>query len=435
MSAEIVVHSDSEALASATAALFAQAAQDAIAARGLFAVALSGGSTPQRLFELLAQPPYANSIHWQHVHIFWADDRCVAPDKDGSNYKQARLALLEHITIPAENIWRIRTELPCQTAVTDYIEQLASFTARHQSSTEHSWPTLDLALLGMGSDGHTASLFPDSPITSDQPCRLAEADYDGRPALRVTLTEPVLNAARKIVFLVAGAGKAEMINTVLVDEKNNEDAAFQYPVLRIRPKSQNLTFYLDSAAASLLPSQPGRNKSSLLSSPEHKHYGTGSMSENSQLDEIDRTLLSTLQDNARLSNAELARRVELSPSGLQKRLRRLEDQGLIQQYTAILNRQALGYGMLCVVHITLNRHTLEGINTFRDMMRSLDEVQECFQLTGNDDYQLKIIVRDVEHLEDFLSNTLTPIPAISRFRTSIVLKQVKSTTTVPVNNV
>ena len=152
------------------------------------------------------------------------------------------------------------------------------------------------------------------------------------------------------------------------------------------------------------------------------------------LDSIDRALLNALQENARISNAELARQVDLSPSGLQKRLRKLQDQGLVEQYTAILNRQALGYDMVCIVHITLNRHSTDGVENFRTTMQAIPEVQECYQLTGMDDYLLKIIVRNVEHLEFFLTNTLTPIPAIDRFRTSVVLKEIKSSTVVPIHD-
>ena len=150
------------------------------------------------------------------------------------------------------------------------------------------------------------------------------------------------------------------------------------------------------------------------------------------LDKIDRALLTALQKNARISNADLARQVDLSPSGLQKRLRKLQAQGLIKSFTTILNRQALGYDMMCMVHITLNRHTQDGIQKFRTVIQDIPEVQECYQMTGMDDYLLKVIVQNVEHLEQFLTHTLTPIPAIDRFRTSIVLKEVKSSTDVPI---
>ncbi|MCO5184655.1 MAG: Lrp/AsnC family transcriptional regulator [Anaerolineae bacterium] len=148
-------------------------------------------------------------------------------------------------------------------------------------------------------------------------------------------------------------------------------------------------------------------------------------------DETDRTLLRQLQEDARTSNADLARRVDLSPSGLQKRLRKLEDAGIIQRYTAILDREAIGYDMLCFVHITLQRHKLDSVTNFRDTVQQLPEVLECHHVTGEYDYLLKIIVRNRKHLESFLMNKLTPIPAIDKLRTSIALREIKSTTDIP----
>jgi DNA-binding Lrp family transcriptional regulator len=148
-------------------------------------------------------------------------------------------------------------------------------------------------------------------------------------------------------------------------------------------------------------------------------------------DETDRILLQALQEDARTSNAELARRVELSPSGLQKRLRKLEDAGLIQQYTAILDREALGYDMLCFINVTLQRHKLDSTDHFRDAMQQLPEVLECYHVTGEYDYLLKIVVRNRKHLETFLMGKLTPIPTVDKLRTSIALRELKATTIIP----
>ena len=227
---------------------FVASAETTITQNGIFSVALSGGGTPQHLYELLATDEYANAIDWQRVHLFWGDDRCVAPDQDGSNYKQARLALIDHVPIPTTNIWRIRTELDCQEAATDYAQKLQQFVDQFQPRCDSAWPQLDFVLLGIGSDGHTASLFPQSKPSADRPTRVAVADYDGRPAQRVTLTEPVLNAARNVYFLINGESKAEIVRTVLIES----DDALQYPALRIRPKNGTLNFILDYAAASLL---------------------------------------------------------------------------------------------------------------------------------------------------------------------------------------
>jgi DNA-binding Lrp family transcriptional regulator len=148
-------------------------------------------------------------------------------------------------------------------------------------------------------------------------------------------------------------------------------------------------------------------------------------------DEIDRILLKQLQQDARTTNAELARRVDLSPSGLQKRLRKLEETGLIQRYTAILDREAIGYDLLCFVHVTLQHHKLENVADFHDAVQQLPEVLECHHVTGEYDYLIKIVVRNRKHLEAFLMSKLTPIPAVDKLRTSIALRELKSTTEIP----
>jgi DNA-binding Lrp family transcriptional regulator len=150
------------------------------------------------------------------------------------------------------------------------------------------------------------------------------------------------------------------------------------------------------------------------------------------LDTIDQELLKILQENARISNAELARRVELSPSGLQKRLRRLELYGYIERYAAILNRHKVGYEMMVFVHISLQRHIASGFEAFRKEIVQLPEVLECYNLTGEDDYILKVIVKDVPHLENFLLRQLTAMPAVDKVRTGLVLNEIKSTTAIPV---
>lgn len=157
------------------------------------------------------------------------------------------------------------------------------------------------------------------------------------------------------------------------------------------------------------------------------------MSENGiVLDNIDQELLRILQGNARISNAELARRVELSPSGLQKRLRRLETNGYIERYAAVLNRHKIGYELMVFVHISLQRHVASGFEAFRKEIVQLPEVLECYNLTGEDDYILKVIVKDVPHLENFLLRQLTSMPAVDKVRTGLVLNEIKASTTIPI---
>ena len=149
------------------------------------------------------------------------------------------------------------------------------------------------------------------------------------------------------------------------------------------------------------------------------------------LDLTDFSLLEHLQADARLTHTELARRVDLSPQGLQKRLRRLEEMGVIQQYVTLINREALGYDMLCFVQVTLQRHEPTAVAGFRQQVQQMAEVLECHHLTGEYDYLLKVVLKNRKHLEKFLLETLTPIPGMDKIRTSLVLSEIKATTTLP----
>jgi Lrp/AsnC family leucine-responsive transcriptional regulator len=151
------------------------------------------------------------------------------------------------------------------------------------------------------------------------------------------------------------------------------------------------------------------------------------------LDEKDRQLLKHLQGDARLTNTELARRVDLSPPGLQRRLRKLEDAGVIEQYVTLLDREAVGFDMLCFVQITLLRHEPESIQRFKIIVQDMPEVLECHHITGEFDYLLKVIVRNREHLEKFLVEKLTPVPGMDKIRTSLVLREIKTTTNLPID--
>jgi DNA-binding Lrp family transcriptional regulator len=149
------------------------------------------------------------------------------------------------------------------------------------------------------------------------------------------------------------------------------------------------------------------------------------------LDEKDRAILLLLQQDARLTNAELARRVDLSPTGLQKRLKKLEENGLIRGYVTLVDHEAVGYDLLCFVQVTLMRHDLHDVSAFRQQIGALDEILECHHVTGEYDYLLKVVVRNRAHLEQFLMQKLTPVPGIDKIRTSIVLREIKSTTALP----
>jgi DNA-binding Lrp family transcriptional regulator len=156
-------------------------------------------------------------------------------------------------------------------------------------------------------------------------------------------------------------------------------------------------------------------------------------SENNTLDNLDKAILAALQQNGRISNVELARQINLSPPAIHARLKRLEQQGLIQQYTALLNREKAGYDMLCFVHLNLQLHHHEKVETVRTTIQAMPEVLECYHLTGSFDYLLKVVIRNQKDLERFVMHQLTPIPGIARIQTSIVLTEVKSTTMLPLD--
>lgn len=243
MKADFRIFKDMDTLSEAAAEIFVDAAQQAISERSRFLAALSGGSTPSRLYRLLASEPYRDRIDWAQVYVFWGDERCVPPDDEGSNHHQAYQTLLRHVPIPVANIQRIKGELELAEASNDYAQTLKRFAAPGRD-----WPRFDLVLLGMGADGHTASLFPGWPLNVSSPTLPVSADYQGRPAQRVTLTPPVFNSARLVLFLVSGADKAEALSHVLSDEIKPK----QYPAQRIQPAEGQVIWLVDEAAAAII---------------------------------------------------------------------------------------------------------------------------------------------------------------------------------------
>ena len=243
MNREIRIFKDVEELSRSAAALFVEQTSQSIAARDRFLVALNGGNTPTRLFQLLARD-FRDSVDWTKVHIFWGDERCVPPDDPGSSYGQTRDILLSQVPIPQANIHRIVGELGPEQAAHDYALILKQF-----ASLPPDWPHFDLVYLGMGEDGHTASLFPGSPVEVTEPTLPVTAQYQDRPANRVTLTPVVFNSARMIVFMTTGEKKADTLAEVLSDRYN----PVLYPAQRIQPEDGRLIWLVDEAAASRLP--------------------------------------------------------------------------------------------------------------------------------------------------------------------------------------
>jgi 6-phosphogluconolactonase len=243
MPPEVKVVSDSSELNRAAAQEFKSLAESAVAAHGRFAVALSGGNTPRNVYSLLAQE-YQAALPWNRIHIFFGDERSVPPDHPDSNYRMANEALLSKIPIPAENVHRIRTELEPEAAADDYDQTLRGFF--HLGSG--AWPRFDLVLLGLGEDGHTASLFPGSSALGESSRLVAATWVEKMKTFRITLTYPVLNHAAAVDFLISGAGKAQILSQVLSPSANA-----LYPAQRIRPEGGRLLWLIDQDAARFLP--------------------------------------------------------------------------------------------------------------------------------------------------------------------------------------
>jgi len=237
------IFKDIHELSLTAANLFIESASQSIAQRGRFLVALSGGSTPARLYQLLAGAPYRDQMDWSKVHVFWGDERCVPKDDPGNNYFQARQSLLDHVNIPADHIHRVQSDLEPASAAVEYAQTLKEF-----SAPPLEWPRLDLVLLGMGDDGHTASLFPNSPVDVTAPVIAVTANYQDRPANRVSLTPLVFNGARRVIFLITGLSKAVTLTRVFSDITNMD----LLPAQRIRPTNGELLWLVDEAAASKL---------------------------------------------------------------------------------------------------------------------------------------------------------------------------------------
>jgi len=237
----IRVAPDVAALARQAADTIQDVASTAISQTGRFSIALSGGSTPKTLFELLAAE-YGQKIDWANSHIFWSDERCVPPDDADSNYKMAHETLLDHIPLPASNIYRIKGELDPVEGASQYEETLHTY-------FHDQLPRFDIILLGMGDDGHTASLFPGTEALNERqrwviPNHVATV----KQTWRITFTVPVINNAANVMFLIAGTGKAARLKQVIQGAYTPNELPSQL----IKPTDGNLIWAVDHAAASLL---------------------------------------------------------------------------------------------------------------------------------------------------------------------------------------
>jgi 6-phosphogluconolactonase len=246
MRPEIRIVATAQELQAAGAEEFAREAEEAVRARGRFTVALSGGSTPRGLYALLAEDPGLRArVPWAMTHVFWGDERHVPPDEAESNYRMAWEAMLSRVPVPPGQVHRIRGEHPEAARAADEYEETLS-TAFGLGAGQR--PRLDLVLLGLGPDGHTASLFPGTRALREER-RLVVANWVGKLwTERITVTVPVLNSARRVVFLVAGTDKAMPLKAVLDGPLEPE----QLPAQLIRPESGRLLWIVDRYAARLL---------------------------------------------------------------------------------------------------------------------------------------------------------------------------------------
>jgi 6-phosphogluconolactonase len=258
-----------EALADAVARHVIAIAADAISTGGRFTLALSGGSTPRSAYQRLATGDLARQLDWHRIHLLWGDERCVPPDDPRSNYRMAKEALLDRVPIPPEHIHRIRGEDEPQEAAADYEDELRSLLARHpftsfragsERSEEARHPELtlrmtdgpDLVLLGLGEDGHTASLFPGQPAVHEAEYWVMAVPAPTGDMWRVTLTPAVLDLAKNVTFVVSGASKAQRLAEVLEGPFNPD----HLPAQAIHPVQGRLTWMVDAAAGSRLQGAP-----------------------------------------------------------------------------------------------------------------------------------------------------------------------------------
>jgi 6-phosphogluconolactonase len=238
---ELIICHNSEELNRKAAERFVGLAQQAAQERGRFTIALSGGSTPRGLYALLATPEYRERIPWPRVDLFWGDERCVPPDHPESNYRMVQESLLSKIAIPERNVHRMAGEKEPQIAAAEYEAELKNFFRL----CDGALPRFDLILLGLGEDGHTASLFPGSEALEDTEHLVVAIYVEKLKTHRLTLTLPVLNQAAQIMFLVAGASKSAILKEVI----NADPISSNLPAAKIRPVNGQLTWMVTEDAA------------------------------------------------------------------------------------------------------------------------------------------------------------------------------------------
>ena len=242
------VYSDADTLAKAGAKELLRIAQECVSQHGIFTLALAGGSTPRKLYTLLATDPDFRSFPWPETHLFFGDERHVPPSHLDSNYLMVSTTLLSSGLVPAANVHRVRAEMPdANAAALDYDVEVHSFFPPGMRAD--TLPRFDAVLLGMGPDGHTASLFPGSKALEEKERWVVANWVEKFNSARITFTFPVINAARNVLLLIAGPDKADMLHEVLVSSRG----LTKYPVQRVNPVDGAKVWMLDRAAAAQLP--------------------------------------------------------------------------------------------------------------------------------------------------------------------------------------
>lgn len=245
-------------VAQAAARLFATTAAAAVEKRGQARIAISGGTTPKAMFALLADPtqPFVKQVPWQKLNLYWVDERCVPPTHPDSNYRMTNEALLSKVPLVPEQVHRMEGELDPAVAAARYESTIRNSFRLEGAET----PTFDLILLGMGDDGHTASLFPHTEALNDLTDIVTANHVPQKDTWRITLTWPVINQGREVAFLIEGTAKAQVLHDVLLGRYQPDT----YPSQIIRPASGRLTMLLDAAAAAKLPPASGTDGTGTL---------------------------------------------------------------------------------------------------------------------------------------------------------------------------
>lgn len=237
---QIAVYPDIDTISQHAAQYVVRIANEAVVTRGRFTIALSGGSTPRELYSLLGSEPYLSQIDWKLVEIFWSDERSVPPDDAESNYRLAHETLLSHISTPAPQVHRMPAEQPDRDAAA-----LAYTQEMQRAFGTNGIPSFDLLQLGMGPEGHTASLFPHQPALHERERLVMPVSVPKPPPDRLTFTPPLLNAARNILFLATGADKADALHAVLEGPYNPDE----YPAQIVKPAHGEVVWMVDAAIA------------------------------------------------------------------------------------------------------------------------------------------------------------------------------------------